>query len=321
MNYKSLIFILSVTLWLSCTSPQNSHLPFTFIQNEQGVELLENGYPVFFYQRAPKSLTGEYICNNYIHPLYSLDGDTLTEEFPADHPYHRGIFWAWHQHYIDDESLGDGWVMQDISYDVVDVKTKADKKSALINLQVLWRSSVFQNGKPYMEERTTITVHSLQAKVRKIDFEITLQPLVPMARIGGSEDEKGYGGFCCRIKMPDGLVFTAMDGPVIPRTLQINAGPWMDFSACYGSHKKESGLTLLCHPDNPGYPEPWILRQKSSMQNIVFPGEEKVELSMDKPTVLHYRLVIHHGNAGSVNIPKWQAEYADIYGEKDSLAK
>ena len=275
--------------------------------------MLEDGQPVFFYQRVPKSLNGEYICNNYIHPLYSVNGDTLTEEFPADHPYHRGIFWAWHQLFVGEQRVGDGWIMENFSHDVVDMQTKSDKNKAQIDLSVLWESPVFQNGEPFMEERTTITVHHLQENVRKIDFEIALKPLVPKVFIGGSEDEKGYGGFCCRIKMPDGLIFTARNGQVIPQNLQLQAGPWMDFSAPYGSHGEVNGLTLLCHPGTPNYPAPWILRQKTSMQNIVFPGEEKIELSMNKPTVLRYRLIIHRGNAASVDIAKWQTEYARMY--------
>jgi len=71
---------------------QEKKSTFTFIRNDQGIELSQNGNPVFFYQEKPKSLDGKYICNNYLYPLYSLNGDTLTEEFPVDHPYHRGIF-------------------------------------------------------------------------------------------------------------------------------------------------------------------------------------------------------------------------------------
>ena len=318
MNLNFSTFILLTALFFSCASPPESQSLFFFTENGQGVELLEDGQPVFFYQRAPKSLNGEYICNHYIHPLYSIDGDTLTEEFPADHPYHRGIFWAWHQLFVGEQRVGDGWIMKNFSHDVVAVQTKADKKNAQIDLSVLWKSPDFQNGEPFMEEHTTITVHHLQANVRKIDFEIALQPLVPEVSIGGSEDEKGYGGFCVRLRMPDGLIFTAKDGPVTPQTLQLHAGPWMDFSAPYGNpdnyrEGEVSGLTLLCHPGTPNYPAPWILRQKSSMQNIVFPGEVKIELSMNKPTVLRYRLIIHRGNAASVDIAKWQTEYAGMY--------
>ena len=313
MKYNFPILTLLTALLLSCTSSPELQSPFSFTKSDQGVELLENGHPVLFYRRTPKSLTGEYICNNYIHPLYSLDGDTLTEEFPVDHPYHRGIFWAWHQHYIGEQSIGAGWIMKDISYDVVDVQTTADKTSALIRLNVLWKSPVFQNGEPYLEERTNITIHNLQQDVRKIDFEIVLLPLVPDVYIGGSDDEKGYGGFCCRLKMPDELIFTAKNGQVIPQELQLEAGPWMDFSAPYGSQDQVSGITLLCHPGTPNYPAPWILRQKTSMQNIVFPGEEKVELSLKRPAILRYRLIIHRGNAGSVDISKWQEEYDGVY--------
>ena len=112
------------------------------------------------------------------------------------------------------------------------------------------------------------------------------------------------------------LIFTAEKGTVIPCELQIQAGPWMDFSAPFGRHGEVSGLTLLCHPSTPNYPEPWILRQKSSMQNIVFPGEKKVELSLKRPTILRYRLIIHRGNAASVDIPKWQEEYV---GDRKSV--
>jgi hypothetical protein len=77
---------LSFILVISCIS-NNSKQGFTFNENSEGVEIKENGQPVFFYQRKHKSLDGKYTCNNYIHPLYSLNGDTLTEEFPVDHSY------------------------------------------------------------------------------------------------------------------------------------------------------------------------------------------------------------------------------------------
>src|SRR5690554_5839416 len=117
------LFVLLSSFLLSSCGLESEQTPFSFKKNEQGIEVRENGKPVFFYQRAPKTLTGEYISNNYLHPLYSLDGDTLTEEFPVDHPYHRGVFWAWHQIYINGKSVGDGWIMENIKQEVVDVQT------------------------------------------------------------------------------------------------------------------------------------------------------------------------------------------------------
>ena len=34
--------------------------------------------------------------SNYIHPLYGVEGEMLTRDWPdGAHPHHRGIFWAW----------------------------------------------------------------------------------------------------------------------------------------------------------------------------------------------------------------------------------
>ena len=33
--------------------------------------------------------------SDYIHPLYGLNGEVLTLDWPVDHPHHRGIYWAW----------------------------------------------------------------------------------------------------------------------------------------------------------------------------------------------------------------------------------
>lgn len=273
--------------------------------------LTENEKPVFFYQQQPKTLTGEYICNNYIHPLYNLNGDTLTEEFPSDHPYHRGVFWTWHQLYIDTTSLGDGWINDGISQDVVKVLTEVLPTQAEIKLEVHWKSSTLPVGKPFMKEKTNIIVYPAESDLRRIDFTIELTALVDKLEIGGSNDPKGYGGFCLRLDIPDNMTFTSENKLITPQELQITAGPWMDFSGMFGQNNI-NGITILCHPDNAAYPAPWILRQKSSMQNAVFPGRERIRIEMNSPLILKYRLIIHNGDVQTVNLNDLQAEYSEL---------
>jgi hypothetical protein len=305
---NSVLFFLTVII-SSCSPSSDKRSPFSFEESDQGVGLYENGKAVFFYQKEPKTLGGEHICNNYLHPLHAPDGDTLTEESPADHPHHRGIFWAWHQHYINDQSIGDGWMMEEISQEVVKMHVHTDKNTASLDLDVLWKSALYENGKPYIEENTSIVVYQIKTGIRIIDFEISLRALVPGVGLGGSDDEKGYGGFCTRIKTPDDLVFTSTKGPVIPENLQIIAGPWMDFSGSFGARGDQKGLAILCHPGTSNFPAPWILRQKASMQNIVFPGRDPVEISVDHPNKLRYRLILHTGNADEVDLALLQSEY------------
>ena len=318
MKYRlsaSIIFFVLFTS--SCLSQGKQKTGFRFEKNEQGINLVENGRQVFFYQQKTKLLAGKYNVNNYLHPLFSLAGDTLTEVSPKDHPYHSGIFWRWHQHYVDNKSIGEGWIFDGIFQEVKDVKTKVVKGTAQLEISVLYKSSNLKDGKqPYIEEKTKIIVHPVEQNVRAIDFEIALRGMVNNAQIGGAADEKGYGGFCPRIKLPDGLIFTSTKGAVKPQNTQITAGPWMDMSAPYGKNGEVSGVTIMCHPSTPNYPAPWILRQKTSMQNVVYPGRDLITVPMDKPIVLRYRLLIHKGDAGSLDLPALQKEYEKLYSRK-----
>ena len=101
---------------------------------------------ILSYQASEKSLNGKYIRSNYIHPLYNLDGTVLTEDFPVDHLHHRGIFWAWHQLYIGDKRIGDGWEIENFKWEVTAVKEKKQKDvGKAIQTTVLWKSPLWKS--------------------------------------------------------------------------------------------------------------------------------------------------------------------------------
>ncbi len=308
MKSGSLGLLTGMIVLCSYSCDQNNS-SFEFVQTDQGVGLSEGEIPVLFYQREPRSLDGRYICNNYIHPLYSPGGHILTEEFPSSHPYHRGIFWAWHQVSINDRSAGNSWIMQNISHKVTDVQTSIRNNTARLELDVEWHSSLLENGEPFVREQSSIIVHPVAKGLRIIDFEIRLAGLVPGVKIGGADDEKGYGGFCFRMKLPEDLVFMSSEGPVVPANLQTESGAWMNFSGSFGNNGGKGGIVIICHRSTPNYPAPWILRQKSSMQNIVYPGRHKTEIPVDQPVVLRYRVVVYEGSGSEIDYHKLEAEY------------
>jgi len=296
-----------------CRQTESSHA-ITISETDQGFLVMEGDNKVMFYQREHKSLNGKYARANYIHPLYGLDGQVLTEDFPADHLHHRGVFWAWHQVWVGDKQLGDSWAVNNFFWDIRDVKVVTpDSKSKALKVEVDWKSPLWTDAnskqKPFVKEDTTIRVYRAEQDMRKVDFEISLLALEDNLRLGGSEDEKGYGGFTTRIPLPDGLAFIGDDGPVEPQNLSVEGGPWMDFSGLLGPDGKTSGIAILCHKSLPDYPERWILRRKGSAQNPVFPGREPVPLSREKPLILRYRLIIHRGDVHHVDLNKLQAQY------------
>jgi hypothetical protein len=296
-----------------CRQTESSHA-IKVSETDQGFLFAEGGDKVMFYQREHKSLDGKYTRANYIHPLYGLDGEVLTEDFPADHLHHRGVFWAWHQVWVGSKQLGDSWAVKDFFWDIRGVRVYTpDSESKALLVAVDWKSPLWTdangNQKAFVKESTMIRVHRAEQDIRKVDFEISLLALEDNLRLGGSEDEKGYGGFTTRIPLPDSLAFIGADGPVEPQNLSVEGGPWMDFSGPLGLDGKISGIAILCHKSLPGYPQRWILRRKGSAQNPVFPGREPVPLSREKPLVLRYRLIIHRGDVHHVDLDKLAAEY------------
>ena len=293
---------------LATTIVYGQHL--TTIKSDQGIEILENDKKILFYQVRPKSVDGKYERAGFIHPLYSLNEKSLTEDMPEDHPYHRGIFWAWHQIIWNNKQIADGWISQNISWEPSKITVQRKKKSITLQSEMLWKSVLDDNSpKPIVREHTRITVHQSTRQFRMIDFDIQLFALEDSLKIGGSDDEKGYGGFCLRLKLPEDISFASGDTEVTPLETAVHAGPWMNFTGSFdGKDSQKIGIAVFCDNSNPGRSQQWILRKKGSMQNIVYPGAAPVALSKSG-LKLRYRLVIHDNGIQKSDLEKLYQEY------------
>ena len=294
-------FILTVFLVFAA-----SILCFSQISMEpttQGAWIKEDNQKVFFYQKHPKSLDGKYSRSNYLHPVYGLDGEILSEDFPADHFHHRGIFWTWHQLWKDSLRLGDPWMCENFSQEVTDLKfSKGKNSTGILEVRVLWNSPLWLKDNiqsPVIEENTKIVIFPVGNDCRRIDFAIELKALENGIRIGGSQDEKGYSGFSVRIPLVPGMKFTSAGKEVVPQNLAILGGADMDISGAVGKDGKLSGIMMVDHPSNPDFPQKWIIRKEKSMQNCAWPGNRTVEIPKNKPLVLNYSVIIHRGDAGN----------------------
>jgi hypothetical protein len=312
---RAMVFAGACLVVAAAIAAQSAAQPAVRVTKVAGGYLFSEGdTKVLFYQAERKALPdGKAARSNYFHPLYDLDGNVLTEDFPKDHIHHRGIFWAWHQVRIDGKTVQDQWSNRDSFWMVQDAKIDSDSRSASLALHVVWESPLFTDAKgqrrPFVEERSVTRVHRAEGAIRKVDFHQQLTALVDGVEIGGSDDAKGYGGFSFRVVMPPDIRFTGAQGVVTPIENAVPASPWMDVSGSYGASGK-SGLTVLTHPSTTGFPQPWILRARGSMQNAVYPGRQPVPIPRDRPVTLRYRLVLHRGELVATDIERLQAEYA-----------
>jgi hypothetical protein len=260
------------------------------VKAADGYQFYDGDRPVLFYHTGTNTYKNKHARANYVHPLTGLDAEVLTEDFPDDHPHHRGIFWAWHQATVGGKSVGDPWACTDIVWEAVKSELL---DGAAVRATVQWKSPKYKKGKEaFLTETVTIRAHGIKAQSRAIDFTIALQSLVKAeVKIGGAENDKGYGGFSTRIVMPDDLSMTGPKGAVTPKRTPVKAGEWLNFAGTFGKNK--SAIAVLVHPSNPGYPQPWILRKKGSAQNVVYPGRHAITVPRDKPLILRYRLLLH----------------------------
>ncbi|SHM90905.1 Methane oxygenase PmoA [Cyclobacterium lianum] len=265
----------------------------TFEQQSDGWLLLDEGEPRYFYQTATKSLDGKYPRANYIHPLYDVDGEVITEDFPEDHPHHRGVFWTWHQLWVKDQRAADPWICENITWEVKNVKTGIHPNGAArLEARIIWKGTGAIK-KNILEETLIVTYQRISSRAYKLAFDISLRPLLQEVRLGGSEDPKGYGGFSPRIKLSSNPGFFDENGPLVPAELAINAGPWVNVTM---EKATDPGVVIMGEPDQlPSY-QGWILRSENSMQNMAFPGREPILLSRKNP-LLRFRnqLLIHQG--------------------------
>jgi len=275
------------------------------VVKQGGFLFMEGKDSIFFYQRSPKDKNGEYSRCNYIHPLYGPDGSRLTEDFPADHPHHRGIFWAWHQILIDNKPVSDGWELKNFQQKVINFEFMLQKGVGALNTTVEWRSPLWKNGeKAYMKEDTKIIIHPKTGNFRRIDFEIRLKALTDRLSIGGSDDEKGYSGFSARLRLPADVTFTGDKGLIEPVNTAIEAGNSMIISGAFLNGAKQGGLAIWGDPSNPAPSTSWIIRKAVSMQNAAFPGRTSVAIPFDSPLVLKYSLIVFQDNMSQKQIKK-----------------
>lgn len=263
-----------------------------FKKTSNGIYLEENYQPRFFYQTATKSLNGQYPRSNYIHPLYGLEGEVLTEDFPDDHLHHHGIFWAWHQLYAEGKRVGDPWISKGVSWEVKKTRTKTRKNQAEINARINWVQT--SDNQPIVQEDLVITFERLEEDVFALTFDIALTALVEGVEIGGSEDAKGYGGFSPRFFLPEDIVFESTEGKVQPHNLPVQAGPWMNMKGSFDPGTGlQSGIVIMGEPDRlPSY-QGWILRSARSMQNVAFPGKDPIGIEKGKSLSFRNQILVH----------------------------
>lgn len=256
---------------------------------------------------APASRIYARARSDYIHPLFGLDGETLTEDWSVDHPHHRGIYWAWPE--VDwHGQRGDLHALQKVfARPTGKCLAISGPVFAQIEAENVWK---WENGESLVHERAVIRTYRATGDDRLVDLEFEFTALdepVSLARRGTDK----YGGLNIRLQK-------VVEQEIIFHTDPTNAAPqmaWAELSGKFGDAPRPSGIVVLQHRANPDYPGEWVKFPELNWFQPTFPASgTRYELKKGEPLVLRFRLWLHRGAKASEEncAAHWRAYHASL---------
>ena len=261
---------------------------------DKSLKLSDGQAPVLVYnhgvitnEQVPKSdLRRSRGC--YIHPLWGLGGEVLTDDFPKDHYHHHGVFWTWPHIGVEgkEHSLWDGSTIRDAF--VRWICRQTGPVAAVLAVENGW----FVGDKKVMIERVWMRTFRVSSDTRVLDLEFTWIPTDKPVTLQGAEG-KSYGGLTVRFA-PRSQQDTVITVPSGRTTEDLPDTPlaWADFTSRLGDAAALSGAAIFVHPQHPDYPPTWLTRHYGAMC-VGWPGVKARTFEPGKPVRLDYRIWIH----------------------------
>jgi hypothetical protein len=265
-----------------------------------------------FGDQLKEDLDSEQTRSCYIHPLYSLDGKILTEDFPHDHLHHHGIFWTWPIVKTRGQDM-QTWHPANLRQHFVQwLKREIKDEVAKLSMENAWKL----DGQDIVaKEFVTLEIHPVVDQGRAIDLTITIEAVGGPLTLQGSQDQqKGYGGLSIRgAPMFKGRMM-ATDQGLEEKDSNNKRFRWVDLSI------GKAGVAVFVSPKHPDFPNTWTIRNSyAGFLNVSWPGLEPAVLQPRQSIALRYRFYIHVGDEMSDHVTQAYKRY--IAGHKQKPPK
>jgi hypothetical protein len=238
------------------------------------LELTEDGKTAFVYNHG----AGRKCC--YVHPVVSPAGVTVTDDGPADHLHHRGLFWGWPIVEVNGRRY-DSWLQKGVEHRSESVSHEVASGAATLRARHSWLAE----GNLLMRDSVVITAHPAHSGARTFDITLTLEAAdQPVTLAGAPEQDKGYGGLSVRFAPRSNTKLRSSEG-VVPKDEDHGAHEWAELEGTYAGGR--AALRITADRRNPGFPNHWCLRYYG-FNGANFPGADRYRIGPGKPVTLHY---------------------------------
>jgi len=281
--------------------------------SDASLGMWDGDLPVLVYNHG--TITAEHVPEKdprrtracYVHPVYGLHGEVLTEDFPRDHYHHHGVFWTWPHVSIDGEEY-DLWADRGIKQRFVGwLARQAGPVAGVIGVENGW----FVGDRKVMIERVWIRAYKPAGDTRSLDLEFTWIPVDRPITLWGAGG-KSYGGLTVRFAPPSRKdPQTTITVPNGPTTADLPDTPlaWADFTSRFGDSPTRSGGAVFVDPGHPDFPPTWLTRHYGPLC-VGWPGVKAKTFEPGVPIRFNYRIWLHKGPVDTAQVQQAYDAYA-----------
>lgn len=299
---------LSACLLLVAASPASAkEHSFSWQKEEHRLALKNHDHIVWQFVFDPA------VAKPHFHPLATVDGEVLTGFQPADHPWHRGLWWSWKyingvNYWEENRTTGlSAGLTRLVRAEVV----PADDFSATAHLEIHYHppgeatllaetrhltiSAPDANGTYNIGWKSTFSTDS-----EAISLDRTLPPHL------GGPNHGGYAGLSLRLAkdLDESFAFHTRHGPTTAADAHGKPAPWI------GINGPRGGIAIFDHPENPCRKAPWYAHNSEHMcffsPSPLF--NEPLDLCAGTILTFNYRVLIHSKPMPPADINTlWQA--------------
>lgn len=283
--------------------------------------------PVFSYQmepgEVPDGVPEVYRHGAHLHPLYSPGGLLLTNDHPADHRWHRGIWMAWTHTKFEgrtpdfwnmgkplEKGAASGPLTAEVRFESLEKTWNGPVQAGFISKH-RFVDHLCGSAKDVLTETWEVTISSIDG-----DRPMHVLDLTSTQRCAGSSPLKlpkyHYGGLGVR----GNALWDAVDKV---RMLTSNGddrtkgdstqAKWVHLGGDVDG--KATGMVILVHPDNFRFPQPLRLNPKNP-QLCVAPSQlGDWSIKPGSEYISRYRIILADGQASVDWIEPLWADYAE----------
>ena len=295
---------------------------FAWQQTATVLALLNHGHTVWQWNY------GADLAKPYFHPLALLDGTVLTAPSPADHPWHRALWFSWKllngvNYWEEDPATGRSQGLTEV---VAAKVSPAADGAAQIEMTLSYHPP---DAPAVLTESRTIGIGAPDARgAYRLDWQGAFTVGGSELRLEGGTAGGGYAGLSARISQASGdWVLIDSEGrrdvpadgdPAHASGLAVNThgkrARWADFSLLDKATQQLCGIAILDHPTNPRHPSEWhniiAAAARFGYFSPALLWSQPYTLAAGQRFALRYRIIVHPGRLDQDAIEKEWREFA-----------